>query len=49
MTTLKTQTSTVAKGFALYVGISEEDALAAGTSLSEIAAELKKTLANLIP
>jgi len=49
MTTLKTQTSTVAKGFALYVGISEEDALAAGTSLSEIAAELKRTLANLIP
>jgi len=49
MTALKTKTSTVAKGFALYVGISEEEALAAGTSLSEIASELKKTIAGLIP
>ncbi len=44
-----TKTTTVAKGFALYVGISEEEAQAAGTSLAEIAAALKQTISNLVP
>ena len=45
----KLQTKTEAKGFALYVGISEAEAQAAGTSLSEIAIELRKKLAELVP
>ena len=44
---LKTQTE--AKGFALYVGISETEAQAAGLSLSEIATALRNTIAELIP
>ena len=44
-----TATNTEAKGFALYVGISEAEALAAGLSLGEIANALKATIANLIP
>lgn len=44
---LKTQTE--AKGFALYVGISETEAQAAGLSLSEIASALRNTIAELIP
>ncbi|MDG2497500.1 MAG: winged helix-turn-helix domain-containing protein [Aquiluna sp.] len=47
--TAPVKTSTVAKGFALYVGISEEEARAAGTSLAEIAAALKQTISNLVP
>ncbi|MEK9908157.1 MAG: winged helix-turn-helix domain-containing protein [Aquiluna sp.] len=47
--TTKTQKQTEAKGFALYVGISEEQARAAGTSLAEIATALKQTLAQLSP
>lgn len=45
-TTVKT---TEAKGFALYIGISESEAEAAGLSLAEIAQVLKKNLAALIP
>ena len=45
----KTTTPTEVKGFALYVGISETEALAAGLSLSEIAAALKETLHRIIP
>jgi len=45
----KTTTPTAVKGFALYVGISETEALEAGLSLSEIASALKETLTKLIP
>ncbi|MFM1784450.1 MAG: hypothetical protein RLZZ579_727 [Actinomycetota bacterium] len=45
----KTTTPTSVKGFALYVGISETEAIEAGLSLSEIAAALKETLTKLIP
>ena len=45
-TTVKT---TEAKGFALYIGISESEAEAAGLSMAEIAQVLKKNLAALIP
>jgi hypothetical protein len=40
---------TEARGFALYVGIDEATAAAAGTSLVEIAAALRKTFAELVP
>ena len=40
---------TEARGFALYVGIDEATAAAAGTSLVEIASALRKTLAELVP
>lgn len=48
---MKTTTNkeTEAKGFALYVGISEEEALAAGLSLAELATELRNKLAELVP
>lgn len=50
MTTIpKTQTQTEAKGFALYVGISEHEAQAAGLTLAEIATALRETIANLVP
>lgn len=48
MTNLTT-TKLEAKGFALYVGISEQDAEAAGLSLAEIATELRATIARLLP
>lgn len=38
-----------ARGFALYLGIDETTAKAAGTSLSEIANALRKTFAELVP
>ncbi|NBU23868.1 MAG: winged helix family transcriptional regulator [Actinobacteria bacterium] len=44
---LKTQTEI--KGFALYVGVSEADAEAAGVSLQEIAVALKQRIAELVP
>ena len=47
MTALKTTTKAV--GFALYVGISEQQAQAAGLSLAEIATALKAKLAELLP
>ena len=40
---------TEARGFALYVGITEEQATRVGTSLAEIAKELRKTLDQLAP
>ncbi len=40
---------TEARGFALYVGIDEATAAAAGTSLVEIAAALRRTFAELVP
>lgn len=46
-TTITKQTE--AKGFALYVGISESEAAAAGTTLAEIAAQLKTKLAEILP
>lgn len=45
----KTISPTAVKGFALYVGISEAEALEAGLSLSELASALKETLNRLIP
>ena len=47
MTTLKTTSKAV--GFALYVGISDQQAHAAGLSLAEIATALKAKLAELLP
>ena len=49
MTQLLTNQATEAKGFALYVGISESEALAAGLSLADIAAKLRETIAELLP
>lgn len=46
---VKLNTKTDIKGFALYVGISESDAEEAGVSLQEIAAALKQTIAELVP
>ena len=46
MTALKTQTKAV--GFALYVGLSETEAQAAGLSLGEIATALKAKLDELV-
>jgi DNA-binding winged helix-turn-helix (wHTH) protein len=46
---IKTTSTTEAKGFALYVGISGAEAQAAGLTLAEIAIALKATLANLVP
>ena len=40
---------TEARGFALYVGIDEETAKAAGTSLAAIVSALRKTVAELVP
>jgi DNA-binding response OmpR family regulator len=42
-------TETEARGFALYVGLDEATAAAAGTSLAAVVAELRKTLENLLP
>ena len=51
MTALKTssKTSTKPVGFALYIGISEGEAQAAGLSLAEIATALKAKLTELLP
>jgi len=49
MTAIKTKSTTVAKGFALYVGISEQDAQDAGLTLAHIAQALKQTIATLVP
>jgi hypothetical protein len=40
---------TEARGFALYVGIDEATAVAAGVSLSELVIALRKTVAELVP
>ncbi len=42
-------TETEARGFALYVGINEETAKAAGVSLAELVSALRKTVADLVP
>ncbi|MFM6979979.1 MAG: winged helix-turn-helix domain-containing protein [Micrococcales bacterium] len=42
-------TAAVAKGFGLYVGLTEEQALAAGVSLSDVVAALRNTLTSLVP
>ena len=47
--TNETQDENEARGFALYFGIDEATAKAAGTSLSEIAAKLRQTFAGLVP
>lgn len=41
--------STTARGFALYVGITEEQAQAAGVSLTEVVNALRSTLVSLVP
>jgi DNA-binding response OmpR family regulator len=40
---------TEARGFALYVGLDEATAQAAGTSLAEVVSSLRKHLAELVP
>jgi len=42
-------TETEARGFALYVGIDEETARAAGTSLGAVVAALRNTLDQIAP
>lgn len=42
-------TETEARGFALYVGIDEATANAAGVSLAELVGALRKTVAELVP
>jgi DNA-binding response OmpR family regulator len=42
-------TETEARGFALYVGIDEATAKAAGVSLAELVGALRKTVAELVP
>ena len=42
-------TQTEARGFALYVGIDEATAAAAGVSLADLVQALRKTVANLVP
>jgi DNA-binding response OmpR family regulator len=37
------------RGFALYVGVSEEDAANAGVSLADLVRELKKTVSTVVP
>ena len=49
MTNTTTIKATEAKGFALYVGISEAEAEQAGISLGEIATQLRQRLAELVP
>jgi hypothetical protein len=42
-------TETEARGFALYIGLDEATAAAAGTSLAAVVTALKATLAELVP
>ena len=49
MTENNPQNTTEARGFALYVGISEQDALAAGTSLTQIVTALRAELNAQVP
>ena len=44
-----TQIETEARGFALYVGVDEATAAAAGVTLSELVIALRKTVADLVP
>ena len=43
------QVETEARGFALYVGVDETTAAAAGISLSELVTALRKTVGELVP
>ncbi|MEY4993415.1 MAG: hypothetical protein RIS82_537 [Actinomycetota bacterium] len=43
------ETNTEARGFALYVGVDEATAQAAGTSLAELVTKLRATVAELVP
>lgn len=45
----ETAPETEARGFALYVGVDEATAAAAGVTLSELVMALRKTVADLIP
>lgn len=45
----ETAPETEARGFALYVGVDEATAAAAGVTLSELVIALRKTVADLIP
>lgn len=47
--TPSTTTKTEARGFALYVGLDEATAAAAGVSLTDLVAALRKTVAELVP
>ena len=47
--TPQASTQPIARGFALYIGIDANQALENGTSLSQIAAALRKTLDELVP
>ncbi|MEY4275819.1 MAG: hypothetical protein RIS26_282 [Actinomycetota bacterium] len=44
-----TEIQSEARGFALYVGVDEKQALAAGITLTELVRELRKTLNELVP
>jgi len=44
-----TPIETEARGFALYVGVDEATAAAAGVTLSELVTALRKTVADLVP
>ena len=45
----QTPIETEARGFALYVGVDEATAAAAGVTLSELVIALRKTVADLVP
>jgi hypothetical protein len=47
--TTQTTSQPIARGFALYIGVDANRAAANGTSLSQIAAALRKTLDELVP
>jgi hypothetical protein len=49
MNSLDKTIDTEARGFALYVGVDEATAAAAGVSLSELVTALRKTVAELVP
>lgn len=48
-TLIAVPTETEARGFALYVGIDEATAAAAGVSLADLVSALRKTVADLVP
>jgi hypothetical protein len=48
-TLIAVPTETEARGFALYVGIDEATAAAAGISLADLVSALRKTVADLVP
>lgn len=48
-TLIAVPTETEARGFALYVGLDEATAAAAGISLADLVSALRKTVADLVP